>query len=310
MGVDRFSSGILVGLWSEGLPPPRFYTDVARSVEALGFDALFFGDHVFFNVPNPETLTLLAAVSAVTHRIAVGTGVLLLALRQPAVVAKELATIDYLSEGRLVVGVGVGGEFELEWRALGVPLGSRGARTDEHLALMQALWSGRRVEFDGRFCQMRDVVGSPSPTRPGGPPIWIGGRSDRALARAARYDGWCAYALAPRAISSSVERLRGMGVKDGYRVSAVVFTCVADDEATARRVADETLSGMYGQPFGRFLDKFCAVGTQEQVEERLREFLDAGVSDLLLAPQVPREWYPDQLERLAAATASLRRLAA
>jgi len=295
---------VLFGLWTDGLPPAHWYLDSARHVESLGFDSLFLGDHVFFNVPNPETLTLLAAIATVTERIEIGTAVLLLALRQPAVVAKELATIEYLSDGRLVVGVGVGGEIAFEWAALGVPLARRGDRTDEYLSALDALWSGKPASMNGEFVRFADVTGSPAGPRPDGPPIWIGGRSDRALRRAANHDGWCAYALSPKAVADSIERLGAMGVGAEYRISAVVFACVDDDEGTARATADACLSGMYNQPFERFLDKFCAVGTPDQVAARIMEFRDAGVTDVLLAPQVPSAQYHDQIERLAACVAA------
>src|SRR5688572_16025040 len=103
---------------------------MASHVEGLGFDSLFLGDHIFFNVDTPETLTTLAVIATRTTSIRVGTAVLLLALREPTLAAKQLATLDYLSGGRLVVGVGVGGEIRSEWDAVGIPMEERGARTD------------------------------------------------------------------------------------------------------------------------------------------------------------------------------------
>ncbi len=122
-------TGILLGSWPLGMPDDeRFYLRVARQVEACGYDLLFSGDHLFAKGPNPDCLALLAACAAVTERVVIGTAVLLLPLRDPVVVAKQSATIDLISGGRFILGVGVGGEFAWEWEAMGVPREGRGRR--------------------------------------------------------------------------------------------------------------------------------------------------------------------------------------
>jgi alkanesulfonate monooxygenase SsuD/methylene tetrahydromethanopterin reductase-like flavin-dependent oxidoreductase (luciferase family) len=299
---DTGRLGVLLGSWPLGMPEdPRFYPRVSKQVEDAGFDLLFTGDHMFAKGPNPDALALLAACAATTTRVVLGTAILLLPLRDPVVAAKQVATIDLLANGRLALGVGVGGEFDWEWKAMGIPVAGRGERLDEYLALMKQLWSGGTVEHAGPLRPVSGVRGSPAPARPGGPPIWIGGRSDAALSRAARHDGWCAYAVSTKRTRASVERiaeLRG-GDMRGFRVSAVVFTSVSDDARRARDTAARVLSDRYSQDFDRFLDAFAAVGSLEHVRERIAEFRAAGIDDILLSPQVPAEEFEEQVELLA-----------
>ena len=118
-------------------------------------------------------------------RLQLGTAVYLLPLRHPTPVAKQVSTLDHLTEGRFIFGVGVGGEFPKEYEACGVPIGERGARLSESLAVLRALWSGRPASYKGRFFQFEEVAMQPPPRQAGGPPIWCGGRSDAALRRIA-----------------------------------------------------------------------------------------------------------------------------
>lgn len=298
--VSRY--GFLTGSWPLGLPPEgNFYRELAIAVEERGFDFLFSGDHLFMHNPNVDPLVLLAAYGAATRRLLLGTGVLLPALREPVVTAKQLASIDYLTGGRLIVGVGVGGEIEAEWRAMQVPRGQRGARTDEALGLMRAFWSDEPINFDGRFRQVHGVTGSPATATPGGPPIWIGGRSDKALERASRFDGWCAYSCSLRRIRRSIDAIseRRHGDMSGYRISYLIFTYVADSHEQAREMAARVLGRRYQQDFEGLLDALCAVGCADYVSERLAAYREAGVQDFLFVPQCPWQEYGEQVQLMA-----------
>ncbi len=281
-----------------------FFRDLAQQVEGLGYDLLFHGDHLFMYNPNPDALVVLSHMAACTKRVRLGTGVLLPALREPAVMAKQIATLDYLSGGRFVLGVGVGGEIEQEWTAMEVPRESRGARTDEYLELMQQLWSGEPVEHRGRFRSMGGVRGTPAPSRPGGPPIWIGGRGDASLRRAMRYQGWFPYAMSPRRVREGVDKLSTMmggHPPADYRVAYVLFAYVDEDEAHAKEMAGRVLGKRYAQDFDKLLGPICAIGTPEHVATRVQEYRDAGAQDIIIVPQAPAEAYPEQIARLAQA---------
>lgn len=178
--------------------------ELAKGAEAAGFESLWTVEHVVFpdgyesaypydksgkmamdaSTPLPDPLIWLTWVAAVTTRIHLGTGILILPQRNPVILAKELATIDVLSGGRLELGVGVGW-LEEEFRALGVPFDARGARTDESIEVMRALWDSNHASFDGRFNSFEGISVNPKPTN-GRVPIHVGGHSRRAAERAGR----------------------------------------------------------------------------------------------------------------------------
>src|SRR5579885_725037 len=121
----------------------------AELAEALGYDSVWVGDHVLWYTPSPDPAVVLGAIAARTSRVRIGTAVMLVALRPPVVVAKQAATLDYLSGGRFVLGVGVGGENRREFENTGIDVHERGARLDESLQIIRALWTQPSVDFDG-----------------------------------------------------------------------------------------------------------------------------------------------------------------
>ena len=135
----------------------------AQRAESLGFDSLWVGDHIAFHVPIPDSLAMLAFAAGVTERITLGTSVYLLPLRHPTLIAKTTATVDLLSGGRLVLGVGVGGEFPPEFEAVGVPVAERGARADEAIGVVRRLWTEDGVAHAGKHFQFGAVTVAPKP---------------------------------------------------------------------------------------------------------------------------------------------------
>jgi probable F420-dependent oxidoreductase len=183
---------------------------LAVAADRLGYGALWTADHVIFpqqirtpypyggTFPYPVTdplldpLTTLSFVAGVTTRVKLGTSVLVLPYREPIPLAKQLATLDVMSNGRVLLGAASGWLRE-EFEMLGVPFAERGARTDEAIRLMRALWTEEKVSFRGRWHTLDEAAFFPKPVQPGGVPIWIGGTSPRALRRVAQLgDGWIA----------------------------------------------------------------------------------------------------------------------
>lgn len=191
---------------------PKNIVAFAREAERLGAQSVWVSDRILMPVAPPrgypysrerwrvafqpdrlwlEPLSVLGLVAAVTERVEMGTNVLVLPYRNPIILARELATLDRLADGRVLLGVGVGWMRE-EFAALGIPFEERGQRCDEHIAVLRKLWSAAcPVEFDGAFTSVSGMTLPAAPGRPGGPPILIGGNSRAALLRVARAgDGW------------------------------------------------------------------------------------------------------------------------
>jgi probable F420-dependent oxidoreductase len=270
------------------LHPPREQFELVRRVEALGFDSVWCGDHLSFNLPLYESLTLLASYVPITERIRLGSAVYLLALRPPAVAAKVTSTLDALSGGRLIFGVGVGGENPREFEVVGVPHHERGARVTEAIDVVRTLWRETPASFQGRFTRFEGVSIDPKPAQPGGPPIWVGGRSDAALARAGRQgDGWVSYVVAPERYAQSLGKIRAAAEAagrslDGFTCAHLTFITVGRDYETARAQWVKRLSMRYAQDFGPLAGRYGVIGTPAQCLEQLARFQAAGCGYFLL----------------------------
>src|SRR6266478_5917173 len=153
-----------VGAW---LPMIDEMRTLVELVESSGYNSLWVGDHISFHIAILDPLLQLAQAAVISRRLIFGTGVYLVPLRNPTPVAKQVSTLDHLTEGRFIFGVGVGGEFPREYEACGVPLGERGARLSESLAVLRKLWSGEPASHDGRFYQFEGVTMQPPPRQAG-----------------------------------------------------------------------------------------------------------------------------------------------
>jgi len=223
----------------------------ARRAEDAGFESLWIGDHVALPVdaPDPadearlELVVCLAHLAALTSRVRLATGVAVLPLRHPVLLAKQLASIDVLSRGRLIVGIGVG-YVEAELAALGTSVAERGARTDEYLAAMRVLWDEPTPTFAGRYVSFSGVMERPRPRQRPHPPVVCGGHSPASLHRAVRQaQGWYGWELSPERTAESLAALRRVAERDGRPAELgeleITITPPPDfDEDMARRYAD------------------------------------------------------------------------
>jgi len=278
---------------------------LARRVESLGYDSIWVPDHLSFHYPIYEALTHLSYIAAVTERVRLGTAVFLLPLRAAGLAAKQVATVDALSGGRVILGVGVGGEWKVEFDLAGVPREKRGARANEAICVMKALWRGESTDFDGAFSHFQGARIDPPPTQPGGPPVLVGGRSEAALRRAGRLgDGYLSYVLSPEGIRKSLETVRreaeGVGRDPSSLQSAhLVFITVRPTYEAALDEAAELLSARYRQDFREPAKKYCVLGPPADCAAQLRRYTDAGVRHLILSPIVPVAEHPEQFEQIA-----------
>jgi probable F420-dependent oxidoreductase len=251
--------------------------------EALGFDMVAVGDHVLWYVPSPDPIALLGAIAARTSHVRLSTAVMLAALRPPVVVAKQAATLDHLSGGRFVLGVGIGGENPAEFAAVSVPVRQRSGRLDETLRICRALWSAEGpVTFEGRYYTLRDVRFDLPPLTAGGPPIWVGGRAPRSLRRAGELgDGWLAFVVTPERFAEGWATVRAHAVAAGRDPDALtpalqVWCALADTDAEAHDLIAPAIERMYRTPFERF-ERYTIHGTPARWRGRLAEFAAAGV---------------------------------
>jgi probable F420-dependent oxidoreductase len=264
--------------------------DHVTAIEALGFDSVWTGEHILFHGPVTDGLITLAAFAGKTSRIKIGSAINLLPLRPPVVVAKAVSTLDVVSKGRFIFGVGVGGEFPKEFEACGVPHRERGRRANEAIEICRKLWTENHVTYQGKIFQLHDVTMLPKPVQPGGPPIIVSGRSEAAIRRAARLgDGYMPYLFTPERYAEGLKKIYAIASEQPRDMSRFtpyhfVFTAVGATHAEAHRVAVEKLSRRYNQPFEALVERYCALGTPKECVERLRRFVDAGARHFILSP--------------------------
>ena len=262
----------------------------ARAAEAAGYDGVATGEHVFFHGPVANGFVVLAAAAGATERIRLLTSLTVLPLYPAALAAKLATTLDNVSGGRFDMGVGVGGEHPPEFVAVGAEVTERGARTDEALDLLRALWAGGPVRHDGRFSTVPGLALEPGPVQPGGPPVWLGGRRAAAIRRAGRHgDVWLPYMYTPEQVASSlaeVRRAAEQAGRDPQAVRGAVFCWggVAEDAARSRRDVVEGVSAVYQQDFDRLADRYLLHGDPDRVLARVREYADAGAETLVFSP--------------------------
>lgn len=231
---------------------PRAFEEVAVVADELGFESAWMPEHLVFPMriegelipgedhpPVPPTVPIfdacayLSYLAAKTDRIRLGTFVYLLAIRHPFVGARAFATLDIVSDGRAVCGVGAGW-LRPEWEAVGIDPATRGPRLDEAIEVARRLWTEDVIEHDGEHFPFEPVAFEPKPVQPGGPPIHVGGESERALRRAATLgDGWLGMQHTPASAAARVERLRALAEEAGRDPRAIEVTVMGEVDASA-----------------------------------------------------------------------------
>jgi probable F420-dependent oxidoreductase len=291
------------GPWQPSIDEMR---EVVELIDGSGYDSLWCGDHISFPAAILDPFLQLAQAAVVSRRLLLGTSVYLLPLRHPVPVAKLVATLDHLSEGRFIFGVGVGGEFAKEYEVCGVPHNERGPRLTEAIGVLRKLWTGQPVSHEGRFYgPFRDVPMQPPPRQPGGPPIWCGGRSDAALHRAGRLaDGWIAYAITPEMFKTGLDKIAQAASVAGrgnaaFGTGHLLFTRLDDTYEKALDAATATLSQRYAMDFRRAAGRYAALGSPQQVADRIRAFHAAGARHITLDLVGPYEERDQQIAQIA-----------
>ena len=256
---------------------------IAKRAEELGYDSVWASDHVvipekragIFSDQFHDPFMLLSSIAGETERITISTRVIILPYRNPLVTAKMTATLDVLSGGRLVFGVGPGWMRE-EFEALGVPFESRGSMTDEYIAVIRELWRSDRPEFHGEFVRFSNVGFYPKPFQTPGPPVWVAGASRSAVRRAALLgDGWQPTAVSPGDVRAGIEEVRKIAAATGRSLDRFTFSL-----RNRLRFTDGTEAPKPGMG----APAFTLTGSVSLVSDYVAEYIEDGVSHILFDP--------------------------
>ena len=274
----------------EGRPEAAPLLKLAEKAEGLGYDSIWVGDSLLAR-PRHEPLTLLAGVAGRTEHVKLGTAILIPALRNPVVMAHQIATLDQVSNGRTIIGVGIAANVpnvQQEFKSAGVPWEKRVGRMLEGLRLCRELWKGQPVNWDGRWQVEAGILG-PEPVQEGGPPIWIGGNAEANIARVGKeFDGWFPNHPDPEVVREIWKEMQDVAQEAGRKKESISCTAyltlsIGNDIAKAQAKADDFMSAYYGlRPDVLKKMQACFAGTFEQAIEYLQSYLDAGASQLVL----------------------------
>ncbi len=269
----------------DGRVDPGRVIEAARRAEAAGFDGVYVGDHLVHPRPLLESVVTLSAIATSTDRVSIGPCVMLISLRQPVVLARQLATLSCFAPGRLRIGVGVGGEYPGEFDAAGVPLAERGRRMESALLELRALL----VRSPGAACEV---------------PMLVAGRSNLSLRRAAKYgDGWIGYLLSPDSFARRrsflmAERVRG-GRPELFS-TGMVLPVHPDADATGARARAAAGWAKVTANETSFPDRLFVAGPPDHLVDQLRCYWEAGCTEMMLGLVDQGAAYLDQLDMLAA----------
>ena len=294
VGILLGTRGLVMRAQQEGTPLDASpVLRLAERAEAAGLDSVWVGDTLTAK-PRLEPVSVLAAISAVTSRVGLGTAVLLPALRHPVTMAHSLATVDILSQGRVVVAAGAGGAFTPdqieEWHAAGVDPKTRGGRLTETVQIMKRLWTEDGISHDGRYFKLNNVTLEPKPVRPGGIPVLLGCHhrtgSDAQYRRAARHaDGIMGITDSPEKyaqVVSTVEELAAAEGRDPAALQRVFYLTVNinRDAGAAEAEAHDFLMRYYHvEHWG---DRWGPWGGPELVAQRMSDYAQVGVGHLVV----------------------------
>jgi probable F420-dependent oxidoreductase len=281
--------GMMPGPWPPGRDGAAFLWTLCDLLERSDVDSIWLSDRLSSRSV-PEVMTTLAAIAARTTRLKFGPSVIVLPYRTPVVAAKEMATVDWLSRGRLFPAVGVGVELPREFEASGVPFAERGRRTDEAIHVLRLLWTQDEVSFQGQFYKLDRISVFPKPWQTP-PPIWIGGKSEAAMRRTARLgDGWIPSFITPEELRVGVQTVQELAAAAGRQVpedyfGTLINYAIADTEAAALAMAQPYI------PRGRVdeatMRRCTAFGPVDRLIEKVEEYVKAGASKFILASLCP-----------------------
>lgn len=295
--------GYMPGAFGQGGQDPDFLRQLVSVGDKHGYDSIWLSDRIVSDRFSLEPMVALAMVAAYSPRLKFGTSVLAMPLRNPAVLAKQIATLDFLSKGRFFPAVGLGQEEPEEYEACGVSKDGRGPRTDEAILLMRRLWEEDNVTHEGLYFNCHNVTITPKPFFKPSTPVWIGGRSHAAAKRVGRVgDGWLVSSATPDEVregrdilfETAIEHQRvieddHVGVLLGYYIAS------NGEDAVPKAYRYVTRH----RPDAYFTD-YSALGPPESIADTIHRYIEAGASKFVVRPLCAAEETMEQLEMLGA----------
>jgi len=293
--------GISLGDGASDSDSPDRVLEFIDQCERWEIDSVWVSDRIAAPRSTLDPVVFMSFLASRMRNMKFGTSALVLPTRNPVLLAKQLATLDFLCKGRLLLTVGIGGDDSGDFDAVGVRKEDRGKRGDEAIVLIKKLWTEENVTFEGQFHSVRGLTLLPRPCQKGGPPLWVGGRSKAAFRRAGRLaDGWLASAVTPAEVAAGITAIRAHAAAAGRQIpddhyGVLVSFIFARDIEEALRIA--------GSPLRRRQDispeDYAALGTPEQIRRKLQKYIAAGATKFVMRPYGPKETHAEQVELIA-----------
>ena len=291
--------GYMPGAFGQGGEDPDYLRRLVAVGDKHGYDSIWLSDRIVSDRFSLEPVVALSMVAAYSQRMKFGTSVLAMPLRNPVVLAKQIATLDFLSQGRMLPAVGLGQEEPEEYEACGVSKEGRGPRTEEAIRLMRRLWEDDEVTHEGEFFTCHNVSVTPKPWFKPSPPVWIGGRSPAAARRVGRVgDGWLVSGATPQEVHDGREIIFDtaeeydrsieddhIGVLVGYYISPNVEETVSKTYEFVTRHRPDA-----------YFTEYSALGPPERIVEVIQRYIDAGASKFVVRPLCPADETMEQLD--------------
>ncbi len=287
------------------MPSAQELIEYGIRVEKLGYESIWAWDHILLGVepsfPIIEALSILTAIAARTQRLKLGTGVLVMPMRNPVILAKQLGSLDLISNGRVIVGTAVGW-YKREFKAMGVDFHERGKIMERSLDIIKRLWTEDRVTEDFPPYSIKDAVMYPKPVQKPHPPILIGGYVDAVLRRAAtKGDGWLTYYYTADSFASNWARIRGFAEEAGRDPDELISTnqlpiCVGPRSKVEAPMREWLQTDWDYASWSESTAESAIIGTVDECVEQLQKHVATGVDRLIF---VPYRYQDEQLETIA-----------
>ena len=298
---DKVRIGMAMSGWPFLSEDPTQLGDYVTKMEKLDIDSLWFTDRIISETFTLEPIVAMSYIAAITKKLKFGTSVIALPLRNPTVLAKEIATLDFISNGRSLPAVGLGPETENDYEACGSDKKSRVSRTEEAVEIMRLLWSGNNVTYKGENFVLNNVSIEPKPVQENLPPIWFGGRSEAAINRTAKIgDGWLVSNATPEEVSASIPKIKERAITfenhiEDDHYGALINFCFADT-----RREGEKLAKNYNIVRREDVDikDVAAFGPPDILINLLDDYIKAGATKFTLRSACPPEMTFEQMTLL------------